>query len=55
MDLTTEWLYALVAEDLIDTIQGVLRTSDKDLWNGSDTDLAAPTTVKYDSFEEATQ
>jgi len=37
----------LVAKDIIDTIQGVLRTSDKALWNGSDTDLANATSMEY--------
>lgn len=37
----------LVAKDIMDTIQGVLRTSDKALWNGSDTDVANPTTMEY--------
>ena len=37
----------LVAKDIIDTVTGVLRTSDKGLWNGSDTDLANPTTLEY--------
>ena len=37
----------LVAKDIIDTTQGVLRTSDMALWNGSDSDLAAATTLEY--------
>jgi len=37
----------LVAKDLTDTIQGVLRTSDKALWRGTDTDLVNPTTLEY--------
>lgn len=37
----------LVAKDITDTVEGVLRTSDKSLWNGTDTDLAAPTTLEY--------
>ena len=34
----------LVAKDVTDTVQGALRTSDKALWNGTDTDLVRPTT-----------
>lgn len=37
----------LVAKDIIDTVDGVLRTSDLALWNGSDTDLVVPTTLEY--------
>jgi hypothetical protein len=33
-----------VAKDSTDTVQGVLRTSNKALWNGTDTDLVMPTT-----------
>ena len=37
----------LVAKDIEDTIQGSLRTSDIGLWNGTDTDVIAPTTLEY--------
>lgn len=37
----------LVAKDITDTVQGVLRTSDKSMWNGTDTDLIVPTTFEY--------
>lgn len=37
----------LVAKDVEDLISGMLRTSDEALWNGSDTDVAAPTTNQY--------
>lgn len=37
----------LVAKDITDTVSGTLRTSDKALWNGTDTDLAVPTTLEY--------
>ena len=37
----------LQAKDLADTVDGVLRTHDVALWNGSDTSLAAPTTAQY--------
>jgi hypothetical protein len=37
----------LVAKDITDTVQGQLRTSDKALWNGTDTDLVVPTTLQY--------
>ena len=37
----------LLAKDIMDTIQGCLRTSDKALWNGNDTDLVLPTTLEY--------
>src|ERR1700732_2324240 len=37
----------LQAKDLTDTIDGVLRTHDVALWNGTDTSLAAPTTPQY--------
>ena len=37
----------LQAKDLTDTIDGVLRTHDVALWNGSDTSLSAPTTTQY--------
>ena len=38
---------ALLAKDVIDSVQGVLRTSDQALWNGNDTDLVLPTTLQY--------
>jgi hypothetical protein len=37
----------LQAKDLADTIDGLLRTHDMALWNGSDTSLSAPTTAQY--------
>jgi hypothetical protein len=37
----------LVAKDIMDTVEGVLRTGDKALWNGTDTDLVVPTTLEY--------
>src|ERR1700742_4009713 len=37
----------LQAKDLADTVDGVLRTHDVALWNGSDTSLASPTTAQY--------
>ena len=37
----------LVSKDIIDTVSGVLRTSDMALWNGSDTDVGNPTTLEY--------
>jgi len=37
----------LQAKDLADTVDGVLRTHDVALWNGSDTSLSAPTTTQY--------
>jgi hypothetical protein len=37
----------LQAKDLTDTIDGVLRTHDMALWNGTDTSLSAPTTTQY--------
>ena len=37
----------LQAKDLADTVDGVLRTHDVALWNGSDTSLSAPTTAQY--------
>lgn len=37
----------LVAKDIEDAVQGVLRTSDLALWNGSDTSLVFPTTLEY--------
>lgn len=37
----------LVAKDINDTTEGVLRTSDQGLWNGTDTNLVIPTTLEY--------
>ena len=37
----------LQAKDLLDTVDGVLRSHDVALWNGSDTSLATPTTLQY--------
>ena len=37
----------LVAKDIEDTIEGTLKTSDISLWNGTDTDVIAPTTLEY--------
>ena len=37
----------LQARDLTDTVDGVLRTHDVALWNGTDTSLSAPTTNQY--------
>ena len=37
----------LVAKDIEDTIQGTLKASDIGLWNGTDTDVIAPTTLEY--------
>ncbi len=37
----------LQAKDLLDTVDGVLRTHDVALWNGSDTSLSSPTTAQY--------
>src|SRR6202034_307583 len=37
----------LQAKDLADTVDGVLRTHDVALWNGSDTRLSSPTTTQY--------
>src|ERR1700760_3759181 len=37
----------LQAKDLTDTVDGVLRTHDVALWNGSDTSLTTPTTAQY--------
>ena len=37
----------LQAKDLADTVDGVLRTHDIALWNGSDTSLSSPTTAQY--------
>ena len=43
----------LQAKDLTDTVEGLLRTHDKALWNGNDTSLSAPTTPQY--YGAATQ
>ena len=37
----------LQAKDLADTVEGVLRTHDVALWNGTDTSLSSPTTTQY--------
>jgi hypothetical protein len=37
----------LQAKDLTDTVEGVLRTHDVALWNGSDTSLSSPTSAQY--------
>ena len=37
----------LQAKDLADTVDGVLRTHDIALWNGTDTSLSSPTTPQY--------
>ena len=37
----------LQAKDLADTVEGVLRTHDVSLWNGTDTSLSTPTTTQY--------
>jgi hypothetical protein len=37
----------LQAKDLTDTIDGLLRTHDLALWNGTDTSLSTPTTPQY--------
>ena len=37
----------LQAKDLADAVDGLLRTHDVALWNGSDTSLSAPTTLQY--------
>ncbi len=37
----------LQAKDLADTVDGVLRTHDVALWNGTDTSLSSPTTTQY--------
>jgi hypothetical protein len=37
----------LQAKDLADTVDGVMRTHDVALWNGTDTSLASPTTAEY--------
>jgi hypothetical protein len=35
------------AKDLVDTVDGVMRTHDVALWNGNDTSLSSPTTTQY--------
>jgi len=37
----------LVAKDITDTVQGQLRTSDKAIWQGTDTSLVVPATLQY--------
>jgi hypothetical protein len=37
----------LQAKDLTDTVDGVLRTHDVALWNGTDTSLSSPTSAQY--------
>lgn len=37
----------LQAKDLADTVDGLLRTHDVALWNGTDTSLSSPTTAQY--------
>jgi len=37
----------LQAKDLADSVEGLMRTHDVALWNGSDTSLSAPTTPQY--------
>ena len=37
----------LQAKDLTDALEGLLRTHDKALWNGTDTSLTTPTTLQY--------
>jgi hypothetical protein len=37
----------LQAKDLADAVDGLLRTHDAALWNGTDTSLSAPTTTQY--------
>jgi len=37
----------LQAKDLADAVEGLLRTHDVALWNGTDTSLSAPTTPQY--------
>lgn len=37
----------LQAKDLVDTIDGVMRTHDVALWNGNDTSLSSPTSTQY--------
>src|SRR5260370_39754171 len=37
----------LQAKDLADAVDGLLRTHDVALWNGTDTSLSSPTTLQY--------
>jgi hypothetical protein len=37
----------LQAKDLADAVEGLLRTHDSALWNGTDTSLSTPTTLQY--------
>src|SRR5271167_4957888 len=37
----------LQAKDLTDSVEGLMRTHDKALWNGTDTSLSTPTTLQY--------
>jgi hypothetical protein len=37
----------LQAKDLADAVEGLMRTHDKALWNGTDTSLTSPTTTQY--------
>jgi hypothetical protein len=37
----------LQAKDLADSVDGLMRTHDAALWNGSDTSLSSPTTLQY--------
>ena len=37
----------LQAKDLADAVEGILRTHDVALWNGTDTSLSSPTTLQY--------
>ncbi len=37
----------LQAKDLADSVEGIMRTHDVSLWNGTDTSLSSPTTVQY--------
>ena len=37
----------LQAKDLADAVEGLMRTHDKALWNGTDTSLSTPTTMQY--------
>jgi hypothetical protein len=37
----------LQAKDLADTVDGILRTHDVALWNGTDTSFSSPTTAQY--------
>lgn len=37
----------LQAKDLLDTVDGVLRSHDVALWNGADTSMATPTSTQY--------